>query len=156
MSQPMNQTPAFGSETAWQQANFEYLTGQLQRVRMLLERHILWLRHRWGRARGVEFPQGVAISDSAADVLLEAETISRTREFFTSDPQAAALDENIRQIEELLEDASQRMAQAGRPAAFDALCGLFGLNPFEREVVTLCAAVEIDPSFPRLFAYAQD
>ena len=54
MSQPINPTPAFGSEADWQQVNFEYLTGQLQRVRMLLERRILWLRHRWGAARGVE------------------------------------------------------------------------------------------------------
>jgi AAA+ superfamily predicted ATPase len=152
----MNPTPAFESEAAWQQINFEYLTGQLQRVRMLLERRIRWLRHRWGAARGVEFPQGVAISDAAADVLLETETIATTREFLAGDPQAVALDENIRHIEKLLEDASQTMAQAGRPAAFDVLCGLFELNPFERDVVILCAAAEIDPSFARLFAYAQD
>lgn len=152
----MSQSGTFTSETAWQQVNFEYLTGQLQRIRMRLERRILWLRHRWGSDRPVAFPQGVAIVDAAADLLLQPETISAMEHFFANDPQAVALIEKIQQIEALIEDATQTMTQAGRPPAFEILSGLFSLNFFERDVLMLCGAAEIDPSFYRLFAYVQD
>jgi AAA+ superfamily predicted ATPase len=152
----MSQPGTFTSETAWQQVNFEYLTGQLQRLRMRLERRILWLRHRWGSTRTVPFPQGVAIVDAAADMLLQAETITAMEEFFANDPQAVALSEKIQQIEVLIDDASQTMTQAGRPPAFEILSSLFSLNFFERDVLMLCAAAEIEPSFCRLFAYVQD
>ena len=152
----MSATTNTWSESAWQQVNFEYLTGQLQRIRMLLERRILWLRYRWGTARGVELPQAVAITDAAADLLLVTETITSMREFFASDPDCATLTERILELEKLLAETSLGIANGGRPAAFDSLCGLFELNPFECDIVMLCAAAEMDPSFPRLFAYAQD
>src|SRR5262249_2961595 len=44
----------------------------------------------------------------------------------------------------------------GRPPALEVLCRLFGLNGFERDVVMLCAAAEMDPAFGRLYAYVQD
>ena len=40
------------------------------------------------------------------------------------------------------------------PAAIDALCDLFGLSPFERAVLLLCAGVELDSAFAALCAEA--
>ena len=47
-------------------------------------------------------------------------------------------------------------APADLPAPLDALCGLFGLSPFERDVLLLCAGVELDGAFAALVADAQN
>jgi hypothetical protein len=41
------------------------------------------------------------------------------------------------------------------PSALETLCTTFGLSPFERDVLLLCAGVELDSTFSRLCAAAQ-
>ncbi len=41
------------------------------------------------------------------------------------------------------------------PSAFDTLCAIFGLSAFERQVLLLCAGVELDAMFAPLCAAAQ-
>ncbi|MEB3358276.1 MAG: ATP-binding protein [Synechococcales bacterium] len=41
------------------------------------------------------------------------------------------------------------------PAALDQLCTQFKLSPFERDILVLCAGMELDASFPLLCAEAQ-
>ena len=41
------------------------------------------------------------------------------------------------------------------PSALEVLCAAFGLSPFEREVLLLCAGVELDSTFAQLCATAQ-
>jgi hypothetical protein len=43
----------------------------------------------------------------------------------------------------------------GRPAALESLCSGLGLSPFERDVLLLCAGVELDARFAPLCAAAQ-
>lgn len=43
-----------------------------------------------------------------------------------------------------------------RPAALDRLCQAFGLSSFERDVLLLCAGVELDASFAAVCAAAHD
>src|SRR5260370_12797287 len=38
------------------------------------------------------------------------------------------------------------------PAALDTLGSLFDLSPFERDVLLLCAGIELDSEFPKLCA----
>ena len=159
MSQPIQ----FGSEAAWQKANLDHLNAHLYRLRMLLEQRILWLRTQWRETRRLassqspqEFPPNVSITDAAADALLRREGMSAMQEFFANDPEARAISDNLRQLEALIHEASETMIAAGRPAAIDALCSEFELNGFERDVLVLCAAAELDQAFGRLFAYAQD
>jgi SpoVK/Ycf46/Vps4 family AAA+-type ATPase len=44
---------------------------------------------------------------------------------------------------------------SARPAAIQRLCEIFGLSPFERDVVLLCAGIELDGEFAALCAAAQ-
>ncbi|HEX9372590.1 MAG TPA: ATP-binding protein, partial [Roseiflexaceae bacterium] len=46
-------------------------------------------------------------------------------------------------------------ATAVAPPALDRLCSTFGLSPFERDLLLLCAGVELDASFSSLCALAQ-
>ena len=41
------------------------------------------------------------------------------------------------------------------PSALDSLCAAFGLSPFERDVLLLCAGMELDSAFAPLCAAAQ-
>jgi ATP-dependent 26S proteasome regulatory subunit len=41
------------------------------------------------------------------------------------------------------------------PPALEALCGLFGLSPFERQVLLMCAGMELDSTWTALCAAAQ-
>jgi len=41
------------------------------------------------------------------------------------------------------------------PPALETLCAMFGLSPFERDVLLLCAGMELDATFPVLCASAQ-
>jgi hypothetical protein len=54
------------------------------------------------------------------------------------------------------ESAKQSLDEAGRalpsPSALESLCSIFGLTPFERDVVLLCAGVELDSRFASLCA----
>ena len=50
-----------------------------------------------------------------------------------------------------LEEAARAMPS---PPAVDTLCATFGLSPFERDVVLLCAGMELDSTFAALCAAA--
>ncbi|MGH9866939.1 MAG: ATP-binding protein [Candidatus Polarisedimenticolia bacterium] len=53
-----------------------------------------------------------------------------------------------------LEEAAARAAPSARPAALDQLCAAFSLSQFERDILLLCAAMELDAGFARLCAEA--
>lgn len=52
-------------------------------------------------------------------------------------------------------EADAFRARLRRPAAIDALARLFGLTPFERDIVLLCAGCEMDTRFADCCAHAQ-
>jgi hypothetical protein len=41
------------------------------------------------------------------------------------------------------------------PPAIETLCAVFGLSPFERDLLLLCAGMELDSTFPSVCAAAQ-
>jgi hypothetical protein len=55
-------------------------------------------------------------------------------------------------LESILAEAAEALPA---PAALDSLCLAFGLSPFERDLLLLCAGVELDSNFARLCASAQ-
>jgi AAA+ superfamily predicted ATPase len=55
--------------------------------------------------------------------------------------------------QEKLKQAAENMPA---PAALDTLCTLFGLSTFERNILILCAAMELDSSFAALCASIQN
>jgi hypothetical protein len=57
-------------------------------------------------------------------------------------------------ITQSVEDLEFSIASMEKPAALDRLCSAFGLSPFERDLLLLCAGVELDSSFGELCASA--
>ncbi len=79
---------------------------------------------------------------------------------------AEGLAESLSRIRSLLQakadssggtvDSRPAAAAADRCATLRSLCGCFGLSDFERDVLVLCAGMELDSQFPALCAAAQD
>jgi SpoVK/Ycf46/Vps4 family AAA+-type ATPase len=143
------------SEAGWAEKNQAYLDGEMRRLRLLLHRRVLWLRRLW-RHDPLENYQGLVISEAQADWLLVGEDRFTEARFYREDPQAAEISSAIDEREKKLAQQAQALAEAGTPPALEVLVHLFGLTPFERNVLLLCLAPELDPTFERLYAYVQD
>jgi AAA+ superfamily predicted ATPase len=151
--------PSPGSDTMpeheWFAANLAYLEAQLSRLRLRLQRRVLWLRTQW-RDDPLQAYQGVVISEAQADWLLSGESSEAEARFYRDDREAGTISTRIAQAEAALQRDAATLAPDFPPPAVEVLAHLFALGPFERDVLLLCLAPELDPTFERLFAYVQD
>lgn len=143
------------STVSWHQANYRYLQGELRRLRLILQRRVLWLRKQW-KQDPLQTYQGLVISDAQADRLLAGENRQAEGRFYHEDREASAITRSITEVERDLGEQGHAFTEAGKPPAIDMLLHLFGLTSFARNVILLCLAPELDPTFERLFAYIQD
>ncbi len=139
----------------WQEANHLYLNAQMRRLRLLLQRRVLWLRHQWQHDPLQTYRHQVII-DAQADWLLAGEDQQAETHFYHADPEAAAISRSIWETEQALTRQAQTLQEAETPLALEVLGPLFGLTPFEQNVLLLCLAPELDLTFERLYAYVQD
>ena len=72
---------------------------------------------------------------------------------------AGRVQDNQRKVEPDDRATEQRLIDAAHalsaPSALDALCAAFALSPFERDVLLLCAGMDLDSTFSPLCAAAQ-
>lgn len=139
----------------WSAVNKRCLDLELQRIRLLLERRMLWLRKLW-KQDPLQAHQGLVISDAKADLLITGDDGSAEAQFYAKEPRAAAIARALAETDHAISTEVDALAERGEAAAIDVLVRLFGLSRFERDVVLLCLAPELDPSFEWLYAYVQD
>ncbi|MBD0326004.1 MAG: ATP-binding protein [Pyrinomonadaceae bacterium] len=115
----------------WTEANQRYLMARVRMVRLALMRHA-------GSVRAQESEKG-----NQTDAKKEFEE--------------QAYHESI--ADSLVEETSRELDEAAKalpaPSALDHLCAALSLSPFERDVLLLCAGMELDGSFAALCASAQ-
>ncbi|HEY0100568.1 MAG TPA: ATP-binding protein [Pyrinomonadaceae bacterium] len=141
----------------WHEANQRYLMARLAFVRDALKRHAA--RHSiaggaggegWTRAQASETNRApdeatwkvASPADAPQEVVLREDA---SQEVAASE---GAEDETERRLREAAEALPA-------PAALDSLCEAFGLSPFERDVLLMCAGMELDATFAPLCAAAQ-
>jgi adenylate kinase family enzyme len=140
---------------SWAEVNGICLNLEMQRLRLLLRRRVRWLRQLW-RHEPLENYHDLVITEARADWFLDGEDRQAEANFYKEDPDAIALGSAIAGLERELAEHSQALSAANKPLAIDVLVSLFGLTQFERDVLLLCLAPELDPSFAQLYAYVQD
>ncbi len=152
MSSPQPTSP---SHQDWLNANLRFLWTELQRLRLLLQRRVLWVRRQWSEE---DLPQyrGLVISDREADALLHGTDLSAEMAFYRDHPQALEISRAVSRIESSLREQRDALRRAGLTPALDRASSLFGLGAFERDVILLCLAPEMDADFGKIYAYAQD
>jgi SpoVK/Ycf46/Vps4 family AAA+-type ATPase len=131
------------------------LTLELRRLRLLLHRRVLWLRRRWAHDP-LHRHRDAAITDAEADVLLADRDERDEEDFYVADPAASGVGLAIHDTDDAISVGRAELEEAGAVHAIDQLARLFRLTRFERDVVLLGAAPDLDPSFERLLAYVQD
>lgn len=137
----------------WATANALYLELHLRRLRALIVRRVRWLRQQWSHDPRREFAAQV-ISEAHADWLLRGEDRQEEQAFYATDDEAL----HAASVADAAEGEIKRLlrTQGNQAPAMEVLQHLFRLTAFERDVLLLCLAPEIDPSFGPLYAYAQD
>ena len=125
----------------------EKLDLELERLRLLLRRRILWLRAWWG-VDPLHGAGALLVSDERVDALVRRPDPEDEAAFYREDAEAGRLSEAIAELEAALE--------AAPPSPLDRLAAFAGLDGPDAQLVVLGLAPELDPAFERLFAYVQD
>jgi SpoVK/Ycf46/Vps4 family AAA+-type ATPase len=130
--------------------DWEYLTAELAHLHLLIRREITrWRQH--ARSGQPDIFKGVFISEGEVDQLIgeqsnEVENLDGVEDLQN---QAADMREEIRQRRRVT-------MERGTYLSLPHLAHIFGLTPFEEQLVLLCLAPEIDLRYEKLFAYLQD
>jgi hypothetical protein len=111
------------------------------RLRLLVRRRLVWLRHLGDQAGGT------AASGLPPDLLGELDDREAEAAFYAGRPELQPLARELESYErELADDRESRLAW---------LCGALGLTEEEREVIEACVAVAVDPPLARACALLQ-
>ncbi|ESQ14655.1 MAG TPA: ATP-binding protein [Chromatiaceae bacterium] len=131
-----------------------YFQLELARLRALLKRRVLWLRQQWHHSPAQDALNGI-VSDRHADWLLTDTDRDAEQRFYLENPSACDF---TNRAEALKNDVDRLREQLGskQTLPMDVLGHVFGLGAFERDVLLLCAAPELDGDFQALFGYVQD
>ena len=120
---------------------------ELDRLRLMLRRRILWLRANWV-ADPLGRTGGLVISDQQADRIAAGVDPRQEAAFYREDGHAAAIAEAIADLDVQLDRVE--------PSALDWLAGRAGLDAAERELLLLAVAPSVDDGFAHLYGYVQD
>jgi AAA+ superfamily predicted ATPase len=148
-------TEASPAAEAWSSLNRRYLELELKRLRLRLRRKVLWLRTVW-EEDPLEGYQGMVVSETRADQALAGRDEEGEAAFYRENDDAQAMGRQLQEVREALAQQKNEMREAGVVPALDLLVRTFGLTSFERDVLVLCLAPELDASFQKLYAYVQD
>ena len=143
------------SEQSQASSNQIYLDLEQKRLRLLLKRRLVWLRRCWTGDLLQEY-QELVVSEAKANELLDGEDRQEEERFYAENSETVQLGKEISQLEGIIDVQKKALLESGNPPMLDAISYLFNLNDFERDVLLLCLAPQIDPSFERLYAYVQD
>jgi hypothetical protein len=149
MTRPVLHEPtadALREVQAWAVRNREVVTLGLAWLRAALSAHVAGLRQS-SPEQAFRGEGNGALSDPRADWLL--------RELAQA-PAPERDGNGLEQARRAYDDARDRLRDAGTPAAIDRLSALFGLAPFDEDVLLLALAPRIEASFQALYGYAHD
>ena len=128
----------------WRHDNAQWLGLCVQRLRLLLNRHMLWLT--------AASPAGQRM----ADWLVACPDFEAEQAFYRDDKGAQAIDTAVAQIDTKLQTLAETMRAASAAPALASLAELAGLSPFERDLLVLTAAPAIDGAFERAYCELHD
>ena len=137
---------------AWITANRAYLNLAMERLRLAVRRRVLWLRQVSKNDPLREY-QTRTISEGEIDRLLQGECPEEESEFYRLDPDAGASSDALDELGERMAAHADWMRDGGSWPALIELGLSTGLTAFERWVLVLCLAPELDPAYERLYAY---
>lgn len=143
------------ANSIWQEDNTRYLSAALNWIRLLLQRQAM--RESSHLQPAPPPPAPVPVEQVDEPSLLQR-LFGHGGEKSTSMPAGLLLPASDQSLEQQIDEAAKAMDAAAttNPApALQLLVERFGLSPFERDVLLLCAALELDASVASLCNLAQ-
>ncbi|MEI6682113.1 MAG: ATP-binding protein [Bacteroidota bacterium] len=119
----------------------------LQRIRLLSQRRVCWLRNIWADLSKNE-QDGFTAHTEIDGYLLNRDIATFEREYYERDPAMKELSGRI--------TASEEAIFKSRNSRLAILSKVFGLSRFESDILQICFAFGVDPNLGRVFAYLQD
>src|SRR4051794_15679289 len=114
----------------WRQDNAGYTDVLAARLRLLLQRRTLWLRHVW-QGDDLHPYRHRLVSDAQAERLLIGDGEDDVEQrFYREDNTAVELATALHALETRRGVLSQRMRESGQPPALEMLSEVFGLTAF--------------------------
>ena len=132
-------------------SSLQHIFAELERVDLFLRAQIWRLR----QAKRDDKFEGLYISDQEIDEQLER-PIGVPRWASDAAPVAPKHDEQLARLRAELAAGQEAALAAGVRLRLAELVAQFQLTPFDRNVVLLCLAPEVEPRYERMFAYLQD
>ena len=138
-------------------ASLAQTLAHVTRLDLLLRREVLRFRQQQPHARD-ETLRGLYISEDDVDELLKSSlaAVGLLASGAFSDEQTAAFDSALASVDAQIAEIETSARQRGDTLRLDHLAHVFGLSPFERSVIVVALAAELDLKYERLFAYLQD
>jgi len=133
--------------------NLEHLLDELSRIDQLIRTHLETVRP--DNSEPIEF-MGLYISEA------EIQNLQKSWDFHGRGFRGifnALPDEKRKQLEAVRKDINYKMSESlknGTQLRLHTLVELFGLDPFEIDVLLLCLAPEFDLKYERIYAYLQN
>jgi len=129
---------------------------QLQRLDMLIRAHLLrlnWLRTSGSRP---DF-RGLILTEKEIEEILSGKEKTRGASGgSTHDGQVRTIHEALGSLEAEISAKLALNWKTKAPPPLERLCGLFRLTPFERDILLVCLAPEVDRKYDKLYAFIQD
>src|SRR5829696_6133651 len=116
----LSQSETRTSDLSWAEKNQTYLNQEMRRLRLLLQRRVLWLRRLW-RHDPLENYQGLVISEAQSDWLLAGEDREAEARYYREDSRANEISRGIDDLERQSARQVQALAEAGTPPALELL-----------------------------------
>ncbi|HEY0078528.1 MAG TPA: ATP-binding protein [Pyrinomonadaceae bacterium] len=126
----------------------EHLRDELRRLDYLLCQAVAEFRARQGEDYAAEF-RGLCISEEEIDELLDASSPAPGSNRIETYARLASLGAEI-------QERTARSLEAGVALRLPHLSRVFALSPFEKDVLLLALAPELDLRYQKLYAYLQD
>ena len=139
---------------SWREANAAYLRAEVQRMRLLVRRRVLYTRAQWARHEAGE--PSLYVGDAQVDRLLEEDGCRNEWRFYDEDAGAQRIGAELAEVERAIEECKADARRSGGMVRSERLTRLFSLSPFDSDVIAMCMAAERDAALERLYAYVQD
>lgn len=129
---------------------YEHLADELRRLDLVIALRVAAFRRMIDARRAVASQQ-LYISHEEVDTLLLPSLPTNE-----DTPDITAIRARLVEIEREIEERGRKSQEQGIFLGLPGVARLFGLSPFELEIVVICLAPELDRKYDRLYAYLQD
>jgi len=131
--------------------NFAHITDELRKLDLLIQRRVMTFRQENRALQEGLASRTAYITHDEIDRILELDNLQENSQI-----ELTEINNRITERQKEINHKVEQSIQQGIFLALPQLAHIFGLTPFELQVVIICLAPELNRKYDKLFAYLQD